>query len=287
MATDVQVSQGEIKTVVGNPVDANVSQGQFLAAVNFPSKGVRVSQASIAATIKPVVDTQVAQAQILVAARGRIDNRRLRAWTFSLDGHDFYVLRLGETETLVYDLTTGTWSNWASPNKDTWRANIGGNWIGLSRVQVAENGATGFAIGGDDAAGQLWFIKPEVGYDQDLFTDDPAPFTRRVTGMVPSRSRDYTPCNAVEMTLSLGEPAITGASISLSVSDDAGKTWTNYGAIAVEPGVWDQLVTWQSLGSMRAPGRMFLFEDDGAAVRISGAEMPLNSDDPAQAQNNG
>ena len=87
-----------------------------------------------------------------------------RVWTFSLDGHDFYVLRLGDSETLVYDLYSEQWVDWANFQKEFWRANNGQNWAGASKLAYTYGSDV---VVGDDTYGLLWFLDPEQPYDQD------------------------------------------------------------------------------------------------------------------------
>ena len=74
---------------------------------------MRITQARIVAAEEADNNLEISQSRLLVAVRGRPGNPRLRDWTFSLDGHDFYVLRLGDDLTLVYDATTEQWVDWS------------------------------------------------------------------------------------------------------------------------------------------------------------------------------
>lgn len=197
---------------------------------------------------------------------------RLRVWPYSLDGHDYAVFRLGPSESLVYDLATGQWAEWRSPDRSNWRAHIGQNWIGMS----ADTFARGFGsdvVCGDDTEGVLWILDPTAGQDDDPTTGDPVPFTRTVTGGVSLASRETVPCGAVQVGLSLGNPALTGATISLRTSDNAGHSWTSHGSITVAADDHTAVIEWRALGQMKQPGRVFEISDNGAAVRISGADM--------------
>lgn len=214
---------------------------------------------------------EVPEFAYVVEAAGQDDDRRLRVWGFSLDGHDFYVLRVGELETLVYDLTTGQWAHWASPERENWRAHVGQNWVGMSATTLARGFGTDI-VAGDDTTGTLWILDPTAGRDDNPIEGDAA-FTRIVVGGVPLSSRDAAPCNAVQLTLSLGAPAMTGAEITLRTSDDFGHTYVSHGAVTTTAADFGQVVEWRSLGTMRQPGRLFEISDDGAAVRISRADM--------------
>ena len=197
---------------------------------------------------------------------------------FTLDGHDFYVLRLGADETLLYDLTTGQWSSWDSPGRNTWRATGSINWVGLLGSGEDNVPATNI-ICGDDTLGVLWALDPASGSDEGPFEGMPLrPFTRTVTGGIPVRSRTSPRCNAVTLVVSTGDPDATDTTMQLRVSDDNGQTYQNCGAVKVPDNIYFREVRWRSLGVIRAPMRIFEFSDTGATVRIDGADARLSSE---------
>lgn len=196
----------------------------------------------------------------------------LRVWGFSLDGHDFYVLKLGPSETLVYDLTTGQWSSWASPGMDSWRANIGQNWVGMGFDTFQTYGYNSDVIAGDAGSGTLWILDPTVGRD-DRSTVDSDSFNRIVTGGVRVMGRETIPCGAVTLDLSVGNPTQLNATITLEISDDAGNTWVSCGSKDVLAGDFNTTVEWRSLGLIKAPGRIFKITDTGTSVRIGALNL--------------
>lgn len=203
---------------------------------------------------------------------------KLKAWSFEMDGHEQYVLRLGDTETLVYDLTTGKWAAWDSPDQNTWRAALGVNWLGMERDGY-DSGAVTNVVVGDDAFGLLWTLDPTAGLDQNPnAASDDQPFTRVVTGGLPMRGRQSPRCNAVFLTIATGSPVVDNAVINLRISDDFGTTYQDCGDVSVPAGVYSTEIEWRSLGLIRAPGRIFEFTDTGATVRIDGADIRLNSE---------
>jgi hypothetical protein len=192
----------------------------------------------------------------------------LRSWAFSLDGHDFYVLRLGPNYSLVYDMQTGMWSDWTTPGRTNWRAHIGQNWVGANDFGIANTDI----VAGDDATGTLWRLDTSIGRDDRSTTGDDK-ISHIVMGGIQVTGRDSVPCNAVAIDLALGSPTQTGASITLEISDDLGQTWVNCGSNTVVASDYSATVEWRALGQMRAPGRLFRFTDDGATVRFGGANM--------------
>lgn len=266
-AVDIKTPQGTVLVTYDSIAsELKLPQAQSLVAYNVPAEFVRATFGGTLAAFRQDSEIKITQAHILAAVRGSVNNPKLRAWFFELDGHEFYVLRLGNNKTLVYDLTTEQWSWWTSSGRPSWRANIGTNWI--------ESGGTGSNFGsnvivGDDTVGILWSLNPLQGYDDPVDSAEreegrPVPFTRVATGQVTTRGRITIPCYQVYAVADTGSPAYEGASVTLSYSDDTGRNFVNAGTIEVESGNYYQEFAWRSLGLVRSPGRLFRIEDDGA-----------------------
>lgn len=270
---DAQASQAAVLAEGDVSVFPQVSQARVFGEINFPAEFTQVSQASVVATVKFRPTADVSQARVYAEGRGRIENRRLRAWGFPLDSHDIFVLRLGEDATLIYDLSTDQWADWAGHDLPFWRAHLGCEWAAMGAELLAQ-GHTTTIVAGDDTYGLLWTLAPEAGIDESPRTDRPdASFERIVTGGIPMRGRGTARCNFVYLTGSLGAPALTGAEVRLRTSDDDGHSWADHGALTVQPGDWGQKLTWSGLGLIASPGRIFEFRDDGALARVDGADM--------------
>jgi len=202
------------------------------------------------------------------------DSLTIRSWGFSLDGHDFYVLRLGDSGSFIYDLTTQTWSEWISPGRTNWRPHVGQNWKGFANIDT-DNGYTD-VVCGDDATGTIWVLNTKKGRDErdtagTIWPDDK--ITKVVTGGIQVTGRDTVKCGAVELDLAIGNPTQTGALIQLEISDDLGHTFVDCGINTVAAGNYNQPVEWRSLGTISAPGRIFRITDDGMSERIGGANL--------------
>jgi hypothetical protein len=252
----------------------NASLAGVLAVGNFPTRFMYAGEVGAMVTTTFLAgELEVSQVGALVVGRGRIDNPKLRAWTFTLDGHDFYVLRLGDSGSLVYDTYSGQWTEWTSPDLPFWRANNGNNWTGGQKL--SPNFGSDVLVG-DDVHGLLYFLDPEQPYDQtplDYAEQQETYFERVVMGQVPARGRQPIECNVVYLTTDLGAPAFTGAGVTLFTSDDAGNSFTDQGAVTVVAGDYSQELSWRSLGDITAPGRLFKIVDTGAVTRIDGLEM--------------
>jgi len=278
--TDVNSSAGRVLiTLRQSAPDMFVSAGRGMATINFPTANMLASEARIQLTFRQASQLDVSAARVLVAGRGRIANPRVRAWTFSLDGHDFYVLRLGDRGTLVYDVYSEQWIEWADLGQPFWRANLGQNWIGGSKYGP-DYGSD--IVVGDDTWGVLYFLDPEQAFDQHPDYLNPTQeiyFDRIVMGQYPIKGREVMPCYVAFITSDMGQPAYTGAGVQLLISDDAGQSFDDMGLITVTAGEFTPELTWTSLGQIGAPGRLFKIVDDGAIARIDALEMNDPDDD--------
>lgn len=266
-------------TAVTKVADGSLTEATDITTVTKVADGLMADSTSLT-TVTKVANGLMAESIEIVAiltagtepAPGPIDPEvtRVRAWGFPLDGHDFYVLRVGEELTAVFDLTTGTQVEWNSKNRAVWRAQTGAVWLAVQ--QVVDAGST--VIAGDDSSGVIWTVDPEVPYDELIdFETGTATFERVVSSRVPLRMRNSVPCDAVYVTLSAGEPFAGAEQITLYTSDNEGRTWTNHGSRTLTAGDYTQEVAWRSLGLMRAPGRLFEIRDEGATGRISSIDI--------------
>lgn len=274
LTPEVRAAQARTLAVVQAVApELRVPQVRVLAVYNYPTEQIHVSAARLIGVVKSSITVEVAQARVLAVVSGRIDNYRLRAWTFTLDGHDFYVLRLGQEATLVYDMQTKKWTDWDSRELSFWRAQVGMNWIGMGKTTYDRPFDTNI-VAGDDVFGLMWILDPEQGYDDSPYEGGSIHAISRVaTGQVPANRRDPIPCFGVYMICSTGAPVIIDATFTLLTSDDDGHTWDNHGQIIVTPDAWDQEFSWLSLGQIMSPGRLFRIEDEGAAFRINSLDM--------------
>lgn len=277
LAPFIRTSQTAVRAVVEEAAadSTRVTQTLVRAVTQLPAENMRVSQGAIRAVTDHGNTLRSSQALVRAIIKGRVFDPRVRAWTFTLDGHDFYVLRLGNTETLIYDVATGQWTVWGSFDQDLWKAYNGFNWIG-GRALGESYGSD--VVVTDDANGSLYFLAPEHTTDDDAVSgaDLPRPFTRKVTGQFVIRSGyDYVPCFGVQVYGSIGSEAGT---VTLSISDDRGFTYYDVGNRSIVAGDYDFRLTWQSLGSMRSPGRLFTLTDTGAMQRVDGIEMEMPAD---------
>jgi hypothetical protein len=267
----VRSAASYITTLDGTSNELRLSGAFVTTVINYPSAGVRLAAGYVTLLAPTSNQLRTAGSYVTVVVRGHTENRKLRAWGFSLDGHDFYVLRLGETSSLVYDMTTGQWSRWASPGRTVLRTHLGLNWTGQAKTTL-DQGYAWNVIGADDTTGDLWILDPNVNID-DNADGTQSSFSRQATGGVPARLREGIQCGAVYLTANLGSPLLTAPTVTLETSDDSGNNWINHGAVTVNTGDTTQELAWLGLGLMTAPGRLFRVTDSGAITRISSLDM--------------
>lgn len=270
LTPEIRAPQAEAFAVIRQSAQTvKIPQAISIVAYNIPAPEINVTYGSAYAVYHRGKRISVQQATTLAVVRGRIGNPKLRAWSYTLDGHDFYVLKLGTTgKTLVLDLTTQQWSAWSNSTSPNWRASIGMNW--RSSGTVPSNYGSNVVVG-DDSYGVLWVLDPEQGTDDALLSEDQVTFPRIATGQMITRDRNFIPIYSVELIASLGAPALTPTSVTLEYSDDQGNTYTVAdSSIEIEEGNYDQELEWRSLGLVRSPGRLFKITDYGAFARIDG-----------------
>lgn len=272
-AVGARDSQLFVRTLNVPEAEARASQLFTRTVFNYPSEAAQASQFFVRTLDVPEPQAQVTQMWVRSLVRGHVENPRIRAWSFSLDGHDFYVLRLADMLTLVYDVYSEQWMDWQDFTHAYWRPNIGTTWIGASALGQTYGSSV---VAGDDTWGLLWFLDPNQPYDEH--PDYTAPqqeiyFERITMGQVPMRGRENLPCFAAWLTTDMGEPAYDGAGVRLEISDDGGVTFDDMGTVAITAGANYPELSWYSLGQIEAPGRLFKIIDDGAITRIDGMEM--------------
>lgn len=274
---DIEVPRlGALSVVDGVSGEIRAPRAAMFTVCERPAPEIRSSRLSAFSVGNgDASETRVSKVTVFSIVRGAIVSSTVRAWGGELDQHRFYFLRLGSTETLVWDSYTGQWcDNWQSASFPYWPPVRGWNWLGIAQAQVF-GGATSNLVCGDGSSGMLWKVKPEIGTD-DMPSGDTFQFDRIVFGGTPARMRATTPCNEVYLTTSPGLQgtlaSLSGPNVKLETSDDAGRTWTDQGTVTIDPDDGTQEIVWRSLGIIQAPGRLFRLTDN-CLPRIDGLDM--------------
>lgn len=192
-----------------------------------------------------------------------VGTSRKRAWTFTLDGHTFYVLDLGQEGTFVWDKTTKQWAQFITQGYTAWNFCNGCMWG--QRI-----------IAGDQLTTDIWEMLP----GSSLFDNGATEIVHVVTGGVATRSRIYHSVDSFRLACSAGKVLdAAGANVTLSFSDDQGNTWTAMDTLNLPQGNFGQEIAWIGLGAFSAPGRIFKITDSGGFLRIDGADAGIDSFD--------
>lgn len=250
-ASPGKVSQlGALGVVDDTPISRYARAAQFgaLVVVQDVSRLGRVSQLAGLAVTNDTV----------------IENFKQRAWTFTLDGHEFYVLTLGEFGTWVWDATTQTWSEWQTQGYPGW--NFEGGIVWYDEV----------VIGHDIQNPIVWKLTPDSSIDETFREQE-----RVVTGLVDVRGiSSGMSVGALRLTASVGDvQSQRPATVSVRYSDDNGKSWRGPYSIVLDSDDDNQRLAWRSLGTIKAPGRVFEIKDFGGMIRIDDALIDIDGED--------
>jgi len=272
----INADQGFILATVHQSAEhAHVGQFFALAPFNVPSKNVAATQAAFSMTVRSIHSVRATQISQFVVCKGRTQNPNIRVFTFTLHGHDFYVIRLGDTETLIYDVYSQQWIEWTSKDLPFWRANTGCNWVGAQ--QLAYQYGSDVVVG-DDVWGLLYFLNPEQPFDDSpdyLNAAQQLDFERIVMGQVLANGREAFPCYVLFLS---GDNYGFSANdftpfVRLDYSDDQGQTFDSADTITAQPDTDDFDYRWYSLGQITNPGRLFRIVDNGILTRIDSLQM--------------
>jgi hypothetical protein len=254
--------------IFGSPSGISDPQAQQLgvyALANQPAESANASQIATPAVVASEGSSLLYkvfshQLGIYALCRTPSTRRHLRAWRFKQDEHEFYVLNLGETMTLVYDKLTGQWAQWKSPGYNYWRGADGCAW-------------EGYNLCCDPITNVIWKIDADGRLD-----DETTAITSQVIGMLTERFRKNTPCFMAELAVSEAQPPAGieagDAYFQLRTSKD-GTDWYDHGQVLSEDAGDDITVRWYGLGLMNAPGHVFEITDTGYARRIDGFNIEV------------
>ena len=90
---DSRLTQTRIRSLAGVPsLGEETTQGRIRALEDAPAPEAFNSHSRVRTMAGGAGQAQISQGRVRVLYTGRIDTPYVRAWTFTLDGHDFYVL---------------------------------------------------------------------------------------------------------------------------------------------------------------------------------------------------
>jgi len=165
---------------------------------------------------------------------GTRGTKDFRAFTYTEEGHYFYVLTIDGFETLVYDMITGLWHS---------RESLGSVW-GIRSMIVDESG---MLTGADLTSGNVYTVGLDYHTENGqtiLRTAETSPFSNGV---------DYFTLNKFELDMETGKSPINAEdTITLSFSDDGGVEFKNDHTISLgAEGERKKRIVWRRLGRHR------------------------------------
>jgi hypothetical protein len=180
-----------------------------------------------------------------------------RAWAFSMDGHSFYVLTIGNEGTFAFDVSMQNWVLFKTYGRETFRAHVG----------TQSSGS--FIMCGDDTTGDIYTM--EAGKS----TDNGEILERELTGFVPIIGKPQR-CNDFTVVMATGQyQAGEEPSLMFTWSDDMGNTFESWDFLPLgKTGeFWNRVIARQ-LGAMHPPGRTFKIRyTHNSMFRVSYATM--------------
>lgn len=194
--------------------------------------------------------------------RAETNTENLRADTYAIQGHEYYVLS-GTSFTVVYDAATQLWHDKESQNEDRWTVQ------GI--VHFGDK-----VIAGDKDDGTLYEIDPDT-YDEN---------GSELIMTIQTKQQHAFPDSLIFDTLYLDFATGVGLNstntcdsnpvVMLRYSDDAGRAWSNemtapLGAI----GKYDTVVAFHGLGETGRIGRTFQIS---VSAKVSRALMGASAD---------
>ncbi|WP_091742935.1 hypothetical protein [Phenylobacterium immobile] len=177
------------------------------------------------------------------------------ACTISWGGHDLYVLHAPGEGSFAYDLSTGAWAELTSHGRD------------LFRGAVSAVGPNNMALLGDGYGEAVWVL------DNDGRTDGEDPVLFEFSALLEAEGPPMR-CANVMLDIATGEAAapMDDPTVSLSVSDDRGRTWSPPAARPIGRQGVHPAVAWRRLGRVRRPGRIHLWRTTEPVV-VTGARF--------------
>jgi hypothetical protein len=256
---EVRDTQSGVFAIITAPTsEERTTQYLTLTAINFPTVDENTTQGGLLAATMAGMDIRNTNTVVLVAIKLGAEERTLRAWTFTQDDHDFYVLQMG-AETYLYDKLSEQWCQWLSPDASYWRGNDGCDWAGIN-------------VCCDPDTGQIYKIDADNRLDYAT-----TPIVSQVFGGMTERFRNFTPCYMAEIALSEGRPpaGVDATTVGVQLRTYDTLTWTDHGTLQGQASGNMLYARFYGLGLMKSPGVLFEITDFGYARRIDGLNIEM------------
>lgn len=274
--TRVSVAAGLVPVTGGG----TARSGGAAALVPYGPPGAIEARASVEAALVPYAKAidlmpRVSQLSMLaVYSTATPAQEQTLAWTFTMDGHTFYVIDVGDQGTFLYDFITSSWAQFQTQGNAGWNFRNGTMWF---------TGAMRF-VGGDSSGPFVWELDPTAIFD-DGFRD----IEHAATAGIQLRSRVYVSMSEMRIAASAGllDDTEGGALMQLDWSDDGGQTYQGPAIVQLIVGSTpdgQQDIFYPSLGSFMAPGRVLQLSDVGGVLRLDGVDAMIDGFDGVPEQ---
>lgn len=257
--TNIRVSSATLQTVRGGSEGSRLLSS--FAVVQAVTRGistrVRIALVALQMVHGGSSGARLSSAYAAVQAvytKGVPSTPRQRAWTFDFDGHTFYVLDLAEKGALLYDQTTGQWSQFDTTGHDGhWNMKNGFHWRTGGKV-----------VAGDISNGNLYEMTPQSFLDEGW-----RPVVYEVRGVIFAADITHHRQYALRLVGSAGRTADGVAPVlRMQFSDDQAQTWSREYVVTLTSDT-KQRIQFRSLGAFTAPGRIFRLYDTGGVKFIA------------------
>lgn len=181
----------------------------------------------------------------------------MTAWTFQLQGHQFYVLN-APSFTWACDLLTSNWYEWSSYQAARWQAE-GFLAIGGKRIV------------GDYAVAKLYELDPDVGQDAGEYL-----IWKLISGAAGQFPNRFVADHIyLDLVVGVGTPTETNPQIMLRTSNDDARSWSSEMQRPIgAQGDYKRQVSFRSLGSSGQDGMRFEIAVSANVVRcLQGAAL--------------
>lgn len=230
--------------IVGQGYEKGLASAQAIALIDNTLMFVGNDLVVYRAQNVPVRVSDNTIEEQLRLANANVNDPIFQAWTYTADGHVYFVLSPDGQGTFPFDVSTKAWLNWKS-------ATAGPYWL----VTFGATLTGGLTIGGNLADSALYSVDPSYG------TDLGVPIDWQLTGGVPVLGNSQRLDSLTLMTnAGQGGSFANPVTVDLHLSNDQGQTFLGpFTKTNGNPGDYAAVPAWRMMGQMKQPQCVMLF----------------------------